>query len=113
MNYEIFIFVFSETWSEAGEFAEIMAPWFMINLLSSPVSSLPLIINKQKEFFKIAIVGIVIMLLNFYIPSAFFQADFKTTLMIVSYTQAIYLLFVIFALFNFLKTPSNNIKNVR
>ena len=53
------------------------------------------------------------MLLNFYIPSAFFQADFKTTLMIVSYTQAIYLLFVIFALFNFLKTPSNNIKNVR
>lgn len=110
---EIFIFVFSETWSEAGEFAEIMAPWFMINLLSSPISSLPLIINKQKEFFKIAIVGIVIMLLNFYIPSAFFQADFKTTLMIVSYTQAIYLLFVIFALFNFLKTPSNNINNVR
>ena len=104
---EIFIFVFSDTWSEAGEFAQIMAPWFMIKLLTSPISSLPIIINKQKEFFKIAIFGIIIMLLNFYIPTTFFQADFKTTLMIVSYTQALYLIFVIFALFNFLKKPLN------
>ena len=110
---EIFIFVFSDTWSEAGEYAEIMAPWFMINLLSSPISSLPIVINKQKEFFKICIVGAIIMSLNFYIPSVLFQADLKTTLMIVSYTQAAFLIYVIFALFNFLKKPTNDIKNVK
>ena len=85
----------------------------MINLLSSPISSLPIVINKQKEFFKICIVGAIIMSLNFYIPSVLFQADLKTTLMIVSYTQAAFLIYVIFALFNFLKKPTNDIKNVK
>lgn len=46
----IFTFVFSESWSVAGYYAEIITPWLYLNFLVSPMSMLPIIVNRQKTF---------------------------------------------------------------
>ncbi|MDG1332158.1 MAG: oligosaccharide flippase family protein [Crocinitomicaceae bacterium] len=100
---DLFAWVFSEKWRGAGEFAQIMAPWFMLNFVASPISFLPLILGKQKQFFVIAIVGAVVNICSFWIPDTFFQADIKTTLWIVTVTQVANYLFIIFKTFQYLK----------
>ena len=100
---ELFAWVFSEKWRGAGEYSQIMAPWFMLNFIASPISFLPLILGKQKQFFLMASFGALTMILGFWIPDTFFQASIETTLWIVSLSQAAYFLFVIFKTFQYLK----------
>ena len=100
---DLFAWVFSEKWRAAGEYSQIMAPWFMLNFIASPISFLPLILGKQKQFFFIASGGAVSMILGFWIPDTFFQASIETTLWIVSLAQVAYYLFVIFKTFQYLK----------
>ncbi|MFK7785035.1 MAG: lipopolysaccharide biosynthesis protein, partial [Crocinitomicaceae bacterium] len=100
---DLFALVFTEKWRAAGEYSQIMAPWFMLNFIASPVSFLPLILRKQRQFFLIAMGGAVCMLCSFWIPDTFFSADIKTTLMIVTTSQVTYYLFVIFKTFQYLK----------
>lgn len=100
---ELFVFVFSEQWRVSGELSQIMSLWFMFNFIASPISFLPLILKKQKEFFKIALFGSLTMILSLFIPEYFFDADIKTTLWSVSISQAFYFVFVIFKTFEYLK----------
>ena len=74
---DMFAYVFGERWRGAGEFSEIMAPWFMLNFIASPVSFLPLVLKKQRQFFLMAAVGSIIMLLAIVIPSFVFETDIK------------------------------------
>ena len=100
---ELFVWVFSEKWRQAGEYSQLMAPWFMLNFIASPISFLPLILSKQTTFFKIAIAGAISMILCFWIPEYFFQASIETTLWIVSSSQVAYFLFIIFKTFQFVR----------
>ena len=95
--------VFSEKWRGAGEYSQIMAPWFLLNFITSPISFLPLILGKQKQFFYIAIAGAAIMILAFWVPDTFFHASIETTLWIVSLSQVAYNLFIIFKTFQYLR----------
>lgn len=54
---EIFGFVFSAEWSQAGIYAQIIAPWLFFNFIVSPVSMVPTIVTRQKTFFLIVVVG--------------------------------------------------------
>jgi O-antigen/teichoic acid export membrane protein len=99
----IFAVVFGEDWREAGIYAEIMSPWFMINFLSSPISSLPLILRKQKAFFLVAVFGTIMMIATLLIPRVYFGADIYLSLSITSISQAIYLVIVIFIIFRYAK----------
>ncbi len=98
---EIFAFVFGEEWRGAGRFSEIMAPWFLVNFIASPISTLPLILNKQRVFFKLGMIGTTLMIGTMSIPPLVYNASVETTLWIVSCTQAGYLVFVIFKKFEF------------
>ena len=98
---ELFAFVFGENWRGAGTFSEIMAPWFLVNFITSPISTLPMVLRKQKEFFKLAIVGSLLILGCLTIPPLFYNATIITTLWILSLTQACYLIFVIFKIFDY------------
>ena len=98
---ELFAFVFGENWRGAGTFSRIMAPWFLVNFIASPISTLPLILKKQKVFFQLAIAGTILMILTMTIPPLVYNASMYTTLWIVSLTQAGYLVFVIFKKFEF------------
>jgi teichuronic acid exporter len=100
---DLFAWVFTEKWRGAGEYSQIMAPWFMLNFIASPISFLPLIIKKQKQFFYMAIYSAIAMIIGFWVPMTFFNASIETTLWIVSIAQVAYYLFVIFKTFQYLK----------
>ncbi len=104
---ELFAFVFGENWRESGVYAQIMAPWLMVNFITSPISSLPLILSKQRSFFLLAAFGTILMLGCLLIPKWLFDASIYQTLYITSYIQAIYLVFVIFMIFKFAKEFKN------
>ncbi|WP_414730302.1 oligosaccharide flippase family protein [Zhongshania aliphaticivorans] len=46
---EIFVFVFGGDWRQAGEFARWMSPWLYFVFVSSPLSTLFAVVEKQKQ----------------------------------------------------------------
>lgn len=52
---KLFAFVFGPEWEQSGQYARILTPWFLINLISSPVSQVPLILRKQRAYFLIGL----------------------------------------------------------
>ncbi|MCH2230916.1 MAG: oligosaccharide flippase family protein [Crocinitomicaceae bacterium] len=96
---EMFGFVFSEAWAKAGYFSQIMTVWLMANFLISPLSSLPLILRRQGEFFVIGLIGSILQLACFtLIPIVLGGGEnsFISLLWTISISQAIFLVFVIF-----------------
>jgi O-antigen/teichoic acid export membrane protein len=90
----IFGFVFGAHWSEAGFYAQIMSPWLMISFLLSPVSQVPVIINQQRGFFILGILGVVLMVFSMTLGSFIPGLDFTDTLIIVSSVQFVFLSYV-------------------
>lgn len=48
-SQEIFIFVFGLEWVDAGRYAQWMAPWLYVVFVSTPLTTLTTILDKQKE----------------------------------------------------------------
>ncbi len=90
----LFAFVFGEEWREAGVYARILSPWLFVNFISSPVSHLPVILNKQRQFFMLSLMGNSLVVLSLLAGSLIFK-DVKTGLMLVAGTQVIFLTVVI------------------
>jgi O-antigen/teichoic acid export membrane protein len=100
---DMFAYVFSEKWRGAGEFSQIMAPWFMLNFIASPLSFLPLVLKKQRQFFLMAAAGTSMMLLAIVIPSFVFDADIKVMLWALSLSQTAYFIFFIFKILDYVR----------
>lgn len=45
----IFSFVFGDSWRPAGEYAQVLSPWILFVFISSPLSTLFDVLEKQKE----------------------------------------------------------------
>jgi len=91
---QLFAFVFGPEWTQAGRFARILAPWLLVQFISSPVSQIPLILGRQKAFLFIAAV------LNILIPATFALAafsshDIEVSLLVISIITSLYLVGVI------------------
>ena len=102
----LFSFVFSEAWAESGYFSEIMTIWLLANFLMSPLSSLPMVLNRQKEFFFIGIVGTILQLIGFGLIPLIYGTSKETFIFIlwfVSITQAIYLFATAFITLSYAK----------
>jgi O-antigen/teichoic acid export membrane protein len=94
---EIFVFVFGQNWRVAGQYSEIMSIWFMINFIVSPMTNLPLILNRQKENLVFGIANTLIQifvfgLLPFFVDS--YKNDFESTLKIASFILTFYYLII-------------------
>ena len=63
----LFVFVFGEQWQESGRLSEIMAPWLMLNFVSSPLTIIPLVLEQQKKFFFIGISASIFQVLGFLV----------------------------------------------
>ncbi len=63
---KVFAFAFGQNWIEAGRFAQILIVWMLFRFLNSPLSSIPLIYNKQRVFFYFGAVN------NISLPLALF-----------------------------------------
>lgn len=62
---DLFAFVFGSAWRQSGIISEIMTPWLLFNFIASPLSTLPIILGKQKQFFIIGIIGSVLQIAGF------------------------------------------------
>ena len=66
---DIFAYTFGNNWYESGKLSEIMAPWLMINFIVSPLSTIPLVFNKQRSFFLLGLCASLLQLFGFlYLP---------------------------------------------
>ncbi len=61
----LFALVFGHEWYQAGKLSEIMAPWLFLNFVTSPLSTLPLVLNKQKSFFAIGLLLSIAQIVGF------------------------------------------------
>lgn len=111
---EIFGFVFGSRWSIAGSYSETMSLWLMVNFVLSPVSALPLLLNKQKQALFMGIVSSLIQIIPFWIFPLFWGKNelvFVFTLQFVSYLQAIWLIITLFLYYYFAKRSDERIRS--
>lgn len=94
----IFEFVLGEQWFYAGQIAQALTPWLLVNFIASPLSTLPLVLKKQKLFFWIGLVGTIIQLIGFGLIPYLYQFTEGETLLLfklISWAMVVYLVFVL------------------
>lgn len=98
---------------DAGRYSETMSFWLMVNFVISPVSSLPLILGKQKIAFTLGFVSALIQVLPLWIiPELNGNSEevFVKTLEIISYSQAVWLVFSFIVYYRFVTIYDSNLK---
>ncbi len=61
---QIFGFIFGENWREAGEIAQILIPWLLLNFIASPVACVTLIFKRQKKAFILTVIDFILRLIS-------------------------------------------------
>jgi O-antigen/teichoic acid export membrane protein len=90
----IFLIVFGLSWTEAGAYVQVLSPWLYLNFVASSISQVPIILGRQKEVFKISIVGNSVMFLIFAV-GAYCKYEIIMVLVCVSIFMSFYTIFVI------------------
>lgn len=91
---QLFSFIFGEKWLDAGRYAQILAPWMLVQFVSSPVSQIPLILKKQKIYLLVGAGYNLSVPISFAI-AAFLTHNIEISLMTVSVTACVYLIGII------------------
>ncbi len=91
---DLFEFVFGAAWREAGVYARILSPWLFLNFISSPISHLPVILNRQRRFFIYSLVGNALVVASLAAGSVIFESVF-TALILVAVSQSLFQTFMI------------------
>lgn len=102
----VFTFVFGSEWKTAGEAAAVMAPWLFLNFLTSPLSTVFIIKNRQHISLLFATVYMILPLSLLYFLH---DSDFIHVLQII--TLAMCLMLVIFILLIFILIRHKNQEN--
>lgn len=71
---ELFVFVFGASWAEAGVYAQILAPWMFFLFISSPLSQIFAILERQELAFGVHAVILLTRILALTIGGAFRNA---------------------------------------
>ena len=90
---DLFSLVFGEEWGVSGRYAEIMCFWLGMNFINSPLSTIPMIINRQKEYFLLGLGATLIQILGFLVLPLWLgyeEDSFQEILWIVSITMGVY-----------------------
>lgn len=89
---ELFAFVFGEEWRASGEIAKYLIPWFYVNLIVSPISHLPVLLNKQRSYFWFNVGGTIFvlgtLLFPLFYPNRFTQIE---TFMLISGSHTLFI----------------------
>jgi len=102
---KIFMYVFGKNWEIAGIYSQILSPYIFLHFLLSPISTLPLIFNKQKEILILSLIG------NFLFVGVFLvcaKLNFLTILKLLSLTQVLFYLYLFFWYNKLLKNQKCN-----
>jgi O-antigen/teichoic acid export membrane protein len=89
---QLFMFVFGDKWHIAGEYAQLLMPMFFLQFISSPLSVMFYIAEKQSLYLKITIV-VLLTILSLFVLAYGYKFDMKTFL--VSYTIIYCILYIV------------------
>ena len=104
---DLFRIVFGEKWHVSGQYTEILTVWVFFNFLISPLSNLPIVLNRQKNYFYIGIIATFCQLFIFGILPLIIgttKSDFIIILWLVSISQAIIMIFTTFIFIRYAKS---------
>ncbi len=90
----LFAFVFGEQWRQSGVFAQILAPWFLLDFIKTPLSQIPVLLGKQKQWFALSIVGNILMIAAM-VYGGIYLGTVMGTIVCFSVVESAYLLFVL------------------
>jgi O-antigen/teichoic acid export membrane protein len=80
---EIFSFIFGDEWSDAGKYAAVISPWLFANFVSSPISTVPTVMMRQRAFMWINIwVGLATLVVVYFMYMT--GADFLSVLIFMT-----------------------------
>lgn len=88
---DIFAFVFSDSYLQAGEIAALLLPWIYLNFLISPISGITLIFNRQKEALLLSIIDLALRIIAICIGG--WYGDWELAFFLLSFICSIYLIF--------------------
>lgn len=91
---QIFAFVFGENFYDAGVYAQILAPWILIDFVRAPLSQVPIIIGKQNRLLTVSLLSNFIVCATM-LYAGFVSKDLKTGLLLLSIIQSIFIIGVI------------------
>lgn len=104
---DLFSIIFGSNWQQAGKLSELMAIWLFVNFIFAPISYIPILLNKQKEYFWINFTSLFV-LIGLAIYSYLFRIEFDFFIILLSVLQSTLLLVLIFwFLFQSLKLKVN------
>lgn len=101
----IFSLVFGKEWVEAGHYTQILTPWLLLTFIYSPVSQIPLIVNKQRIYLVLGFVyNLLIILIFFY--AGYFQKNIYLGMYLLTGVMSVFLIILIIWLVKISKSKS-------
>lgn len=103
----LFSFAFGGEWFEAGVYAQLLTPWLYFNFIYSPLSQVPLILNKQKQSFVLGLVyNLIIFGLIYFMGASGYSPN--TTFTTLSLAISLYLIFMLVWLLRITKSSTTH-----
>ncbi|WP_299062124.1 oligosaccharide flippase family protein [uncultured Polaribacter sp.] len=97
--------VFGKQWTDVGTYLRILIPWLFMMFLSSPITSLIVILNKQKVILFYDIFLLIFRFLAFYIGYYFYN-DIIISLVLFSGIGVVFNIFILIYFFKISKTEN-------
>lgn len=91
--------IFGEEWKNVGWYARLLMPWLFFAFLSNPLTSLILVLNRQKTILFFDAITLIMRFLAFYIGYQFYNSIF-ISLMLFSAVGVIFNIFLFLFLLN-------------
>ena len=104
---DLFGLYLGEKWTQSGHYARIMAIPILFNFIVAPISSTPLIYDKQKTAFIISVVGYALSLGALMI-GVYMKWTFEESLVLFAVALSLYYLFLLFWYIYLSKTGNEN-----
>ncbi|MDQ2913483.1 MAG: oligosaccharide flippase family protein [Chloroflexota bacterium] len=64
---ELFAGIFGETWTLAGRYAQLLAPWFAVSLVATPLSAIVVVRERQGPMLAFTAVALLVRSLSVYV----------------------------------------------
>lgn len=86
---DLFAWVFGAKWKIAGQFSILMTPWLLLNFIFTPFSYLPILMKKQRTFFWINTISIIV-LIPIVLLAYYFKFNIEQAIQSISYYYCVY-----------------------
>ena len=104
-------YIFGENWNDAGIYVRILMPWLFVSFFSAPVSSLIVILKKQKIILFYDILLLIFRFTTLYIGFAVYN-DVLVSLILFSSVGVFFNILIILYFFRITKQSINQKRNV-